>query len=181
MERSQSAFGAWMCRPSAAELCQFQQVNRCWLAPAPGRIAGRAGEAKRRGRTDLGGNKLSMAKSARPYLQGLMVPGSVRPLRDSTSRTDPDFYRLFDNQSPNTFQADGLLLSCELRNLSAAPISISLLNRQGQPIRGSRTAVAPGANFNYSNSLSKNTFYIKVFTGASGRNDYVLNLSIINS
>lgn len=170
---------SWMQQASTGPL-QFRQVNRCWTEPNPGRISGRAGAPEKR-LPDRGGNSLAQATSARPYLQGLMVPGSVRPLRDSTSRTDPDFYRLFDNESPNTFQAEGLLLSCELRNLSSAPISIALLNRQGKLIQGSRTRVAPGTSFNYSNSLSNNTFYIKVFTGASGQNRYQLNLSIINS
>ncbi|MFM7424811.1 MAG: hypothetical protein ACKO7W_07450 [Elainella sp.] len=175
--------------PAHAELRQNSAVrlpqSRQWGWASPelsfSRTAGRAGEQPSRVRSDRGGNSLGKATSARPYLQGLMVPGTARSLRDSTSRTDPDFYRLFDKDSPNTFQADGLLISCELCNLSSAPISIALLNRQGKTLQGSQTTVAPGTAFIYSNSLSKNTFYIKVFTAASGPNRYVINLPIINS
>ncbi|MCU0524061.1 MAG: hypothetical protein MUF72_04470 [Elainella sp. Prado103] len=131
--------------------------------------------------SDLGGNRLSEATSVRPYLQGFAPPGVNRPLRDKTGRKDPDFYRLFDNVALNTFQSEGLLLSCQLRNRSNAPISITLLDQQGKPIAGSRQTVQAGRSFVYPEGLSETTYYIKITSKAAGQNRYELNLSIINS
>jgi hypothetical protein len=130
---------------------------------------------------DKGGDSLQTARSLRPYLQGFAPPGTNRSLRDKTGRRDPDFYRLFDQASPNTFQADELLISCNLDNLSKAPISITLLDRQGNGIAGSSKTVMAGQSFVFDNSLSDGTYYIKVTSTAPGRHRYELNLPIINS
>jgi hypothetical protein len=141
---------------------------------------------------DKGGDNLQTARSLRPYLQGYAPPGTNRSLRDATGRRDPDFYRLFDKQSPNTFQADGLLISCNLSNLSRVPITISLLDRGGNVIqlgelftRNSQTStsktVAPGNSFVFDNSLTEGVYYIKVTSTAPGQHRYELNLPIINS
>lgn len=130
--------------------------------------------------SDRGGDRLSQASSLRPYLQGFAPPGVNRPLRDSTSRRDPDFYRLYDDIAL-PFQSEGLLLSCELRNRSNAPISIALLDQQGKLIPGQRKIVSAGQSFVYPETLSDTTFYIKITADAPKQKRYELNLSIINS
>lgn len=132
--------------------------------------------------SDRGGDRLSTARSLRPYLQGLAVPGTHRSLRDATGQKDPDFYRLFDQRSASTFQGNGgLLISCNLRNLSDAPISIALLNKQGKVINGSLKTVQAGQDFVYDQTLSRDTFYVKVTSRSPGQHRYDLNLPIINS
>ena len=132
---------------------------------------------------DRGGNRLQTASSLRRYLQGLARPGTNRSLRDATGRTDPDYYRLFDEDSqPLAFQGSGsLMIACNLVNRSTAPIVITQLSRQGTRIPGSRATLQPGESFNYPDILSRGTFYLKVTSNALGQNRYELNLPIINS
>ena len=136
----------------------------------------------RQGSPDPGNNQLQTALSLRPYLQGFSRPGANRSLRNATGRSDPDYYRLFDQPSGPTFQGNGsLLIACNLTNRSTAPISITQLSRSGARIPGSAATVQPGQAFNYPNVLGRGTFYLKITSAAPGENRYLLNLPIINS
>ena len=159
-----------------------QMAKRRQLDNSLGNSVQHAAQMGTRANLDLGGNRLRTARSLRPYLQGFAPPGTNRALRDAAGRTDPDFYRLFDKQSqPLTFQSNGLLLSCNLKNRSTQPISIVQLNKQGGRIPGSLATVQSGQSFSYPESLSQETFYLKVTSTAPGQNRYELNLLIINS
>ena len=134
--------------------------------------------------SDRGGNSLKTAVSLYSNLQFFSAHPNP-PVRDSTGKADPDYYKLFDESSPSattqTFQGSGLIFNYNLQNKSKAKIIVSQLDRQGETLKNGTVTTLPDELYVYPRALSNKVFYLKITSRSVGKNFYALSLPVANS